>query len=451
MYFKNAIENFDNKNYIIDKLDHRLVYNFISANSINILGYENTKIVWRFILTFFFSISFLLIFKYLNLTSFQAIIITIIFFLFGQSFFSKLQIFKGFLAADFSYIFSLLSFLMLFKHKRFLSCLFAVFATYFHFLIGGYTMFFSLLFILFYDYNPKLLFKYLLFYLILVSPLFLMILNNNFYVNQTDYIFSADYIYSFIRHPHHLLPFKDLNTFFNDWFLGIIFWILSFFLIIKHSHNFKNTPYWNIYILLSVINYFLVFAFVISFFDTSYKLSKFYLFRPSSLSLFFSSILLIRILFSYYNFQKFYKKHPIKIFIFSGCLILFLIFNFFEKFNERIFPEKINQSKIDLYSFINSEIDDSKLFLIHEGLLDFQRNTGNISIYNSKFIPTNNQEIINWHKKKLFHNDFFYKKILNDNFNIDYIISKEKINNNNNLYLHFSNENYFLYKYQQKE
>ena len=73
MYFKNAIENFDNKNYIIDKLDHRLVYNFISANSINILGYENTKIVWRFILTFFFSISFLLIFKYLNLTSFQAI------------------------------------------------------------------------------------------------------------------------------------------------------------------------------------------------------------------------------------------------------------------------------------------------------------------------------------------------------------------------------------------
>ena len=53
MYFKNAIENFDNKNYIIDKLDHRLVYNFISANSINIIGYENSKIVWRFILTFF--------------------------------------------------------------------------------------------------------------------------------------------------------------------------------------------------------------------------------------------------------------------------------------------------------------------------------------------------------------------------------------------------------------
>ena len=124
--------------------------------------------------------------------------------------------------------------------------------------------------------------------------------------------------------------------------------------------------------------------------------------------------------------------------------------NFFKEFNDRIFPSKINQDKIDLYSFINSEIDNSKLFLIHEGLLDFQRNTANISIYNSKFIPTNNQEIINWHKKKLFHNDFFKNNILNDNFDIDYIISKKKINNNN-LYLRFSNENYFLYKLQKKE
>ena len=45
---------------------------------------------------------------------------------------------------------------------------------------------------------------------------------------------------------------------------------------------------------------------------------------------------------------------------------------------------------------------------------------------------------------------FFNKNILKDNFDIDYIISKEKINNNNNLYLHFSNENYFLYKLQKK-
>ena len=128
-------------------------------------------------------------------------------------------------------------------------------------------------------------------------------------------------------------------------FLGIIFWILSFILIIKHSHNFKNTPYWNIYILLSVINYFLIFAFVISFFDNSYKLSKFYLFRPSSLSLFFSSILLIRILFTYYNFQKIFKRYPTKIFIFSSALILFLLVNFFKKFNDNFYRLKLIKIK----------------------------------------------------------------------------------------------------------
>ena len=441
MYFKSSVESKISLNQNLDNIDHRFLYNIILKKSIHSIGFENTKTLGRFFLSLFFSIALFLLFSFLSISLYGSLIVLISFLLIGQNFFGELQIFKGLLASDLSYLFSFFGFIMLFKNNFKIASFFLIVSTYFHFLIGGYSFLFFITYFFIISKKTVNILQYLIFYIVIITPLLIILYNsNNVITTESDNFLSADYIYSYVRHPHHLLPFLDIETFFSKWFMGISIWLASFAYIYKFRRVFINENLKKVFYLLSIVNFYLLIFFVVSFFDKNLFFSKFYFFRNSSLSLFLSLILISHILIKKLNVQI----TPIYFTAFTFIFVICISINY-KNLNQRIFGTKTDPEKLEVFDFINSNIYN-KTFLIQNGFLDFYRMTSNKSLFSNKFIQTNEVEILSWYSKKVFHQNIFSNNFYNDSFTVDFIISEKILNLNVPIELIFSNRKFFIYK-----
>ena len=353
----------------------------------------------------------------------------------GQDLFGGEWLIYCYVSKTVAYPIIFLSFSYLFKSKfyRGIICLSAV--TYIHFLIGGTFFAFFVIFFCFKKLSLKMLLKYISLYLIITSPIILYVLSNYFlntefesYKNFPD----PEWIYSYFRHPHHLVPFKDFSSFYVRWFKGIIISLpltaLSYYCYSKELNSIKK----DVALLNLIIFMQLYISLIISFFDSSYFFAKFYMFRSSSMALFFSIVLSIIWLNELISKQK--LKNHFNLFVFS-----ILFFNHIAPFpwkmvqmvrNQRLGDTIENKDYAELINYILENTGKDDIILIDPGLehelLNFERLTKRSTLVTYKYISTTKKGISEWYRRLQFKGRVFNNAALNKEYPFRFIITKEK-------------------------
>lgn len=449
MYFKaasnNILNSFNfNSAFILNEntLNHRFLYDFICGRLVNYFGYELTHVYGRLFIVFLFSLSLTSLLEYFKASIVEVAFVLLSFLILHQNYYSGLQLFKGFLASDFSYSISLFSIVYMFKRKYLVALILLVLATYFHFLIGGYSFLF---FIIYYYFNSdKKVFSlfYVFLYLILISPLLFILIKSNFSYDSSALDYDVNWIYSFVRHPHHLLPFKSYDEFIDNWLMGIVFSQILFFIVYYIHLKKLFIKHLNLSLFIIIGNIYLIFSFFISYFDSSLIFSKLYLFRPASLVFFLTLVFLTMFLVEKFKFYEILNSHNVK----KGFIILFFgIFIYSFNTSSRFKSISVGVSEIKFLNFIKNNSNDNDVFLFKYSMLDFERKTGRLSFFSNKLVPTHHLGIIEWYNRRLFYQKIFSEGIFIENHNIDFFVTNMKTNNPNFGEILFENNKYVVY------
>ena len=175
---------------------------------------------------------------------------------------------------------------------------YVILGSYFHILVGGYAFTYLIASLLLFGgskHRVKYL-KLLAIYIVCLIPFVIYL--KSAVVNTVDHSPSADWIYSYYRHPHHIGLFKSLGYFYSKHFYGVL---LSIFALIFSIYFFKvNTneklARLNHFILLSLAG--VLIWVVIAYFDTEGILIKYYPFRVNTLTTLLLTLLVTHFLFT---------------------------------------------------------------------------------------------------------------------------------------------------------
>jgi len=277
---------------VFDTSKGRLVSEHIIGNLVKYTGYETAHKIVRILAILGYAISLSLLFGKLNVGTIDSILIVSVFILTGQQLFGGEWLFAGGESKVFAYILVFLATYCYLDGRHVATLLWLIAATYFHFLVGLFWTVFIFTAIFFHQRNTVKLLQYALFFTASALPLLALIISEFFIHSDIIADFSADYIYTRIRNPHHIDPFNSLYSFLASWSIGIaklgVIFAFSLQALKKNGENRLGS-------LIAFTSLYLFLFLIISFFDrNTLLLGKFYLFRPTALVLFFFIILVIQ-------------------------------------------------------------------------------------------------------------------------------------------------------------
>ncbi len=289
-YYRVAPEKFSRHHAIFDRSNARVVAESIFGSLVKWLGYERAHFVARIATALLYAVGLAFFFSNVGIGVLESLFIVSLFGVMGEQLIGAEWLFRGAEGKTSAYALLFIAFGLAQRGSWRAAIIATVAASYLHFLVGG---FWTLMLLLFQwyrmrDFRPALISALLV--VALVSPLVLTVAqdqlgNSVASPTQDTHGLTADFIYSQIRSDHHLAPFKGLRSFWS-WLPGVVA-ILSLLAVLAVLQQRR---------LLSPIGAvaawglgYLLLALAIAFFDRHrYWLGKFYLFRPSSLVLFFS-------------------------------------------------------------------------------------------------------------------------------------------------------------------
>ena len=288
-----APEQFSAYSAVFDWSDARVIWEYVVGHLMVWFGYDLTHGVLRIVMAGVYAAAVGLLFNALRLSALDAYIVLGLFLVAGQDILGKEWLFVGVESKTFAYALIMAGLAFVIRERVFAAILLAAVATYLHFLVGGFWLLALLGYDLLQRRAPRETLRYLAVYLLMVSPLAAVIAYQHLgglSVAPRDP--SASYIYSILRAPHHVAPFaswKDFATWAPDIVLLLALTGTFLFLARIRSGGARALVWWVAGLLL-----YLVFALILSAFDyeTGY-LGKFYLFRPSSLTLFCACLALM--------------------------------------------------------------------------------------------------------------------------------------------------------------
>ena len=262
---------------------------FLSAFTIGLpvkwLGYESANVVLRICAVLALAGSFAYLASIWRLSALDAVLSVSVFFLLGQEFFGGEWIFQSMESKVFAYIFIFLGLAQAFKQK-WMSCVLAVtVATYFHFLVGGFWTLVALVWLLLCQLPPKVVLRALFVYVLAILPLAALIYWQRIESNSVETMGDTWHAFAVMRMPHHIAPFSSNKLIWN-WTPGIVFLLgtlMASILALKLDLEQKSR---NLIWLIVGLQTYLCVALLTSATETGVRvLGKFFLFRPSSLTL----------------------------------------------------------------------------------------------------------------------------------------------------------------------
>ena len=437
-----------NSSFGFEEINSRYFFNILTTESIKHFGYENTQRIGRLISSILYSIALAYFFKVINLNIFQFMICLLLFINSGQDFFGGEWFFHSFHPKTIAYPLLFLALSFIIRNKFFEAIICLSITTYTHFQIGGWFFIYLLTFMVVQKLSLKSIFKYFAIYLIITSPFILSILQGYFsIVDLSSYknLPDVDWIYAAFRHPHHTAPFLNFSWFLSRWITGIFMSIPFVFLTLRIYQISKFKIYKNLALLNIIILAQLYICLIIAFFDQSYFLGKFYIFRSSGMALFLSIILSVFWINSIVD-----KKSTIhlNLFIFSILFITHII-NYPYKIIQM--TRKPHNEAGVLMAYIEKNTESKDVILIdskiENKLLHFERITKRPTLVTRTFIPTTKAGILEWYKRIQFKNQIFNVDEPNEKYEYSYLITSGR-----NLLLDKNYgdpvfiENYIIYK-----
>jgi hypothetical protein len=284
-YRQVAPEAFSEHHAIFDSAQARIAAELFMGNSVKWFGYETAHVVLRVFLALLYAASFALFFSAIQISAIESILIIAVFCAMGEQLVGGELLFHGVEPKTFAYAFIVFAFGMAYRGRWLATFCFAAAATYMHFLVGG----FWTLILLVIQYREQQDLKGLGvsagLFTVLVLPLIVVVVPHDLVSLMAPAPAdgpSADFIYSELRGAEHMGPFKSRWAFWL-WLPGLVT-TLSLLAVLAGLRRRK---------LLVPIGFvamiglgYLLLAVGVAFFDRHANyLGKFYMFRPSSLTL----------------------------------------------------------------------------------------------------------------------------------------------------------------------
>jgi len=455
-----VIESFRNYASFEPRL-HKLLSELIIFLPLKLFGVDYGYVFLKLIVVCGLSFGFYYFSKIFNI-SLWVILLSLILFLKGrQSYFGGEWIVDGVEAKVFAYICSLLSFYFLNSVNKKYFYFFSALSILFHFQVGVFWAFIYSFYNFLNDKNFKLFFKNIIFFsfFLFIVLLFYSFSSPNFNLlpvdtSDVDINYSANYIYSKLRVPHHVAPFNGLEFDHWIWKSGLTSslrncLILIFIYFFSYEKKLKN------FILVIVVGHIYLFiALIISFYDqTNYNFASFYLFRPAAFMKFFSIALFINFVST--KLENFKFKHSY-LFNLLGYVLIFLFMLRSIDFTNKNQNVSFNTNDKSLLDWIEMSTNHSEIFLISNYKSKSYLNEYNFEMYakrpslvNWKFVPVSNIHLLDWYKNNIKKRNFFDTPCnIESKFNFNYILlntveKKQLFNCYQNVY---ENDSYVVYK-----
>lgn len=449
---------------LVDQAHHRFLFEFLTGFSINyLLGFEITHALGRLVVVVFYTYALVQFFQALKLSLMNACLILLVFLGLGQDILGQEALFAGIEPKCLAYPCVFLGFTGIFRQRFYPVIFWLSLATYFHFLIGIFWFVFALFFQWIHQRNLSRLIRQFGIYSLIIVPLLIIIFLSQLAPVTNEFLSSpsVDWIYSSFRAPHHTDPFVNPVQF-KQWYDNGIVFLIGLTSIV--TIFYKQTDYlekkafrW----LLFLYSYLWI-ALLITYFDQGSVLGKFYLFRPSSLILFFTLCFIVQ----YIQVQRIQKTELIQLTIIILMVSLILPTTIthiliYERI-EAIFTQKApihsawriakdifyNYEDTHVYYHFSGKVTSlisrtpkTEIFLIDPQLeaeqkyLSFERRFNRPTLVTYKFVPTSPNEIKRWYFLQQQKQQLFTKgcpaKIIQD-YNIHYLVTHLENNQVNN-------------------
>jgi hypothetical protein len=285
-YRQVAPEKFGEHHAVFDSSKARIVSQTLMGVAVDLLGYERAHFVLRIVLAIAYAGSLAVLFSAVEIGVLESLLVVAVFCAMGEQLFGGEWLFRGVEAKTFAYSFLFMALGFAYRGRWLAAVALAAAATYFHFLVGG----FWTLMLLFIQFTQQKQFKPVILsaavFAVLIAPWLIVVVPHDvasLSVSAPTQGLSADAIYSEIRGADHVAPFQSRWTFWT-WLPGIVV-AVSLLGVLAGLQRRKCLPPIGV-VAMTALCYLLV-ALVGAFFDRHNNyLGKFYLFRPSSLTLF---------------------------------------------------------------------------------------------------------------------------------------------------------------------
>ena len=334
-----------------------------------------------------------------------------------QTYFAGEWIFGGSEGKVFAYILVMFAVGLVIQDRLLPAVVLLAVATYFHFLVGGFWA--GALFVYLYlnGHNRKQLVLGILGFTVLVLPMVGLLIYENKILPPPDVSgleLTIDQIYSDIRNPHHVAPFKEGHF---HWTGGFAFFLLfsGFLYLVKRGQSFWNS---NFVLWVGGLHIYLIVALVAAWFDRDTQLlGKFYLFRPAS----FIYLLCLLVLFDAVT-KHWLAVSDKRLRLVTSLFLLVAVGAFLIKLPGivRSSPDSLIRNLGDeekqLVEWVRTNIPEGTVILIPESSdkplnsMNFEQLIDRPTLVSWKFVPTTRYEIALWYKRILLKRKIYEGK-----------------------------------------
>jgi hypothetical protein len=450
-------KKFLNKNWIPnsfnldDAVGMSTIFQLIVGYLLKYFSFEQLAFFGKLVVYLILAYPLCRVIKLLQISNISAIFFLQIFFFPSQSFYGQGVIFAGIVPQTIAYVFVLFALYCLFLERYTMTTLLTCIATYFHILVAGWFFVAFVVYFLLKDKDiiavAKLCLLYGLFCLPYVYPLFSKIILNGMSVYQGV---SVDYIYSFVRIPHHTAPFDNLLSFGRKWLPGLLLSVSSMLLFSLLEDKSGDGYYSKIRKLNECVVCILGVSFLVAYFDRSGGLLKYHLFRLSPLNLLLTVLLGMRVI------ELIVREIDIRnyamILVFIAILTPTFGVNLYQNvrtsrrhahINDMIFYARANTSEDDVF------LIDGSMTRLHDEFVPFIRKAERRRFIVFKFFPAPTNKTYEWYKRVKLK-DKIIKDInslfaIKEDYRLDYFLSARR-HEHKGLKLVHQNRRYSLYR-----
>jgi len=276
----------------------RFLFQYLVGYPLQYISFEQLNILGRTICFALFSFPLALIFKKLRFSNFFILILLQVFFNNKQHFFGDEWIFGGFEPKTLAYIFVFYGIYALFSKKYNRAALFMALASWFHILVGGWLFFFAMGYIFLETHSIKQSLKSAVLYGGIVLPFAAYLFYSLSGIPSVIHGVNVDWVYVYIRSPHHCNPFVNYITKGQFWshpaVLVFVLFNIPFFLTCLFYFRKSIDQRIRALALMSIVTFLIVaVGTILCFVDKSGTLLKYYFFRINSISYLLSLMLLL--------------------------------------------------------------------------------------------------------------------------------------------------------------
>jgi hypothetical protein len=411
----------------------RILYECFIGFLLNALSFETVAFIGKLFICTGYAIIISGTIKRLNISNIQAVFILQVVFFSYPWFFSGEYLLPGIEPKHFAYLFILTAINKIMDGKYMHAVLLVIGACWFHMLVGGW---FFIALMLYFLWTKEESFWRVCIYSVLcivcLSPLIYYLVNGIIVeYHPVKNGISGNWIYSYVRVPHHTGIFKSIDFFHDHHLKGVLWTAIAMLSSLFVFSTERRASFNRINKFLFSVTLLLLINVVIAYFDRTGGFVKYYPFRltPVSAYLFF----LVGFTFLFENMKENGKAVINFLFISSGILFVYLVsLNVFKNYRSY---NRANDAFYQMSAFVKKNTPkDAVIYYADQSedyRLTFTRVAERDRFFVYKSAPAGTDKIYEWYDRMLVQEKidkdpsaiFEAKK----KYKIDYVLTTDSI------------------------